>query len=326
MNIKRSLVLVTVALLLSGLVTVTALADSSGESEGTVTVSSAVPSLDNIQLTDLASADKNDTALNVNQEYWLIWNVTDANTMEELDNCTVYIYDDRSANPGDSDAEREHFTYTWVESTDTWACPVGASFLVGANCTDPGTDGTETEYEFRLAFILSKVANYSNGGSPYDWKAQINVYDDAANSDTEDQIQHGVASYFEISITDTTHSFGSLAPGTSDNEVQSEPIDFTVIANTQWKAQVQSNASTLIDGSGHNFNIGNITVYGSDTVGSSVALTTTYADLGALTDQSPPSAEGSPSSVGVYAWIDIPAAQFSAVYQYKLQIQVVIHS
>jgi len=324
-NTKKGLVVLTTLLLLFSTITVVAYADSSGESEGTVTVSSALPAIDNIQLTDVASVDKNDSALTVSTEYWLIWNVTDANTMEELDNCTIWIYDDTSYDPGDADAERGHYEYTYIESTDTWSCPLSANYIIQANCSAPA-DGL-TDGEFTLAFDLSKVANYSNGASPYDWKANITVYDDANNQDTESQIQHGVVSYFEVSVTDTTHSFGSCAPGSTDSEVQSEPIDFTVIANTKWKGQAQANDTILTDGDGHDFQVGNITIYDSDVVGSSFALSDSWQDFtGNLNNQDPPTAEASPLNRGIYAWIDIPAAQFAADYQYKLEIQIIIHS
>jgi len=306
-------------------------AGSEGSSNGTVTVTSAVPTLSSVELWDSAEVtDKNNTALDSNNvEYHLNFTVSDSNTMKDLRNVTIIAWDNRGQIEADSDSQRYHYTWTYVNSTDTWSCPLSANYITTGNCADASGSLTSTSYEFRLAFKLSKVANYSNAGTYNGWQVKIYVYDEANNTATFGQgtggrIQFGVASYLYICVTDTTHTF-SAAPNSTDTAVSAggdSKVDFTVIANRVWKAQVKSNSATVNKTVDIKFNIGNITQYGSDAVGSSDPLTTEYADVTGITSQAAPTDEASPSSKGVYLWVDIPNGQESGDYTYTLYIQI----
>lgn len=295
--------------------------ESSGESEGTAQVTSAIPSITSPELWDSAeTTNKNNTALTVNTEYHANFTISDANTMADLKNVTIRVWETTYSTENASDSEREHYTFTWTESTDTWAS-TPSGFVVSANCKDPGTGGTETSFEFTLAFDLSKVANYT--ASTTDWQISIFVWDDADNGGSEKTLRHGVAFYSEISITDTTHQWSGLLPGDTDKTVDGDgDIDFTVIANANWDAQAKGNASVLISENADEIGIGNITIH-KDTLASSVSLTTTYADIGGLTAQSPPTAEGSPIATYCTIWLDVPSGTPVGNYEYKLQLQII---
>ena len=307
-------------------------AATSGTSTGTATVTSAAPTIANVELWDAAeSTDKNNTALDSNNvEYRLNFTISDANTMAELKNVTVIAWDNRGQIEGDVDSQRYHYTWTWVESTDTWSCPLSANYIVGGSCADPGTGGGGTSYEFRLAFKLSKVANYSNAGTYDGWQVKIYVYDDGANSANFGQgaggrIQFGVASYLGITITDTTHSW-SAGPNTNDNAVSAGgdgKVDFTILANRLWKIQASGDRADLNTSTPlRQFGLGNVTQYGSNSVGDSVSVTQSYVDVTGLTGQAAPTDEASPTNTGVYLWLDVPNGQESDTYTYVLNVQV----
>jgi hypothetical protein len=273
----------------------------------------------------IETVNANDTALTVNTEYHLNFTVSDANTMADLKNVTIIAWDNRGQLVTDADSERYHYTWTYVNTTDAWACPLSANYIITENYSDPNPAAlTAGSFEFRLAFKLSKVANYSNT-SHDGWQFNITVFDAALNQGTYGvgmggRTQFGVASYLAITITDVTHSW-SAAPNTADNALTGDGhVDFTSLTNRVWKAQVYG--STNLTKGGDIIGLYNVTQYGSNDVGSSVPLTFSYADVTGITSQAAPTAEASPTAVGVWLWLDIPTGTPAGDYVYTLNIQI----
>lgn len=321
MRAKKLLPLILTILLFASLSPIV-FADITGNSEGSAEVSSAVPTITSPKLYDDGN-NKNNTAVSVNTELHHNFTISDSNTLADLHNVTVIIYDSTGSTWDDSDAEIDHYTFTWVESTDTWSC-VGpsAGFINTGNCIDPGTGSSSTSFEFQLAFDLSKCATYRSDTTV--WIANVTVWDDSANTDTDTTICFGVASYKEMVSIDGSHSWAGLVPGTNDNDIDDpadHKIDITVLSNSQYKIQAKANQSALISGSDE-IGIGNVTIYGSDTVGSSVSLTTNYADVGGLTSQSATTQEASPAAHELWLWIDVPNGTPAGTYTYQLNAQV----
>lgn len=298
-------------------------ADSSGSSTGTAHVSSAVPTVTLPEYWNLAeNTDVNNTALTVNTQYHINFTVSDANTMADLDNVTIRVWLDGTATENASDAEANHYSFTWVESTDTWACPLAAGYIVGANCSDPGTAGATQTYEFRLAFKFSQVA--AHAATPA-WKVSIFVWDDSDNADSDKTLMSGTAFFSLISVTDATHAWeasGSLVPGSYTNETVDGDgdIDFTVIANAAWDAQTMANGD-LTNGT-NTIALGNLLVH-EDTLGSAINMTTGYLDVGGLTSEAATTAEGSPTAAKETLWLTVPAGTMPGDYVYVLSIQIV---
>jgi len=327
---RKLLAAIAVLIFCLGLTMPTALANSSGTSTGTATVTSTAPTISSVELWNMIeTVDANDSALTVNTEYHLNFTVSDANTMADIKNVTIIAWDNRSQVVTDADSQRYHYTWTWVNLTDVWACPLSANYIVTENYSDPNPAALgEGSYEFRLAFKLSKVANYSNGVTYDGWQFNIAVFDAALNQGTYGvgtggRTQFGVASYLEISITDVTHSW-SAAPNTTNNVVSAGgdgKVDFTALTNRVWKAQVEG-TQNLTKGDDL-IGLDNVTQYGSNVVGSSVPLTFEYADVTGITAQAAPADEASPTAVGVWLWLDIPTGTPAGNYVYTLNIQVV---
>lgn len=281
---------------------------------------STTPSISSPSLYD-NGADKNNTACSVNSELHANHTIGDTNTLADLKNVTWLIYDDTGSTWDDSDAEVDHYTISWTESTDAYACsPSG--FINEANCKDPGTGSSSTSYEFQLAFDLSKVATYR--ATPI-WKINCTVWDDSENTNTDTTLMFGVAFYNELNIpTDTTHTWTGKNPG-DINQTLTTPgdydIDFTVIANANFDTQAKSNATNLVSGS-DTIPVSNVRVH-EDTLTSSAFLTTSYADVGGLTAETPPTAEASPKALSLMLWATVPGGTPPGTYGYKLQLQVV---
>jgi len=312
---KTALTIVVSILLVLAIISV-----ASGDSAGTAQITSASPTLSSPQLWNAAeTVDKNNTALTVNTEYHINFTVSETNSLADLNNVTIKIWETTYAVEGDADSERNHYTFTWTESTSSWSSsPSG--FVTTANCKDPAAASIATSYTFTCAFDLSKVANHTS--SNIAWQIKIISYDDLGNSDTDSSLKFGVAFYSEIAITDTTHTWTGLVPGDIDKTVDGDgDIDFTVIANDEWDANAKSNASNLVSGS-NTIGIENLSIH-KDTLGSAVALTTSWGDLGGLTTQSPPTAEASPVSTHCTLWLDVPNGTLPGDYVYTLQLQIV---
>jgi hypothetical protein len=317
------LAIVAIMLLCMKIAVLPVLAQSSGTSEGTATVLSTSPSITSPELWNEAEdTDKNSTDLDVNTEYRLNFTVADSNQLGDLDNITIRIYHSVQSTENASNQQIDHYSITWVESTDTWAiAPTG--YIDTGDCADPGTGSSSTSYEFRAAFDLSKVANHTSTGGDT-WKISIFVWDDSANADSDKTLMFDVAFYAEISITDTTHAWSSLSPSDTDQTVDGDgDVDFTVITNAKFDIQAKGNQSYLQSAAADQINLGNLTIH-YDTLGSSVALTTSWADVGGLTDQSAPTDEGSATATYVTLWLDVPNVPAGS-YEYKLEIQVVEH-
>lgn len=320
---KTKMSLATIAICLLVLMTVNAgvvYGDSSGESEGSVSILSANPSMAGPELWDSGEAqDKNNTALTVNTEYHLNFTISDDNTLADLDNVTLRVWDTSSAaTENDTDAEQNHYTFRWYEANDTWtSSPSG--FVNTGNCKDPGTGSSETQYEFTCAFDLGKAAGYT--ANTDDWNISIFVWDDNNDFDAERSIVFGVAFYSEISVTDSTHTWGNLNPGDTDQTITDSPLNFDVIANAAWDVQAQANQSALVSGS-NQIGIGNITIH-KDTVGSSVSLTTSWTDIVGLTSQTASTEEASATSTYCTLWLDVPTGTPVGDYKYKLELQVI---
>ena len=320
MKTKTKIGILLVSMLLLSLSTLQVAHAASGDSTGTAHVLSAEPTLSNPQLLTTSNSDVNNTGLTVNTEYWCNFTIGHGSELSYLKNVTIRIWDSALTGESDTDFIYQHYSYTWVESTDTWSCLNGAGYIVEANCSDPGAASSLTTYEFRLAFKLSKIARYA--ATP-NWKITIFVWDDATpnNEDVDRSLVFGANFYSEITITDTTHEWTGLLPSTSVNvTVDSAPVDFTVLANGQYDIQCMGNAS-LTKGS-DTIPLSNLRFYGADTLTSSSIMTTEYQNVGALQDQAACTTE-TPVNHGIYLWLTVPDGTPPGDYVYKLSTQII---
>jgi len=291
---------------------------SEGSSVGTATVVTNC-TITNPKLWDMAHEDANNTQLDVDTQYHLNFTLSDEDTIANIDNVTICIWKESVSDENGTVAEQSCYNFTWVESDATWTSnPAG--FKIDANCTDPGVAYSGTQFKFRLAFDLSKVAQLS--ASTTSWNVTIFAWDEDGNSDAERKIWFGVYAYNEITITDATHGWSSLNPGISEN-VMDQPdgdLDFTVVSNAQYDIMAEANDTKLKSQYLDELNVGNITIH-KDTFGDGSALTNEYVDVGGLTGLAIGTTE-TPQELSLILWINIPSDQPPGDYTYELNIKI----
>ena len=297
-------------------------AASSGSSDGSAQVGNTAATLVNPGFYDITDSDANNTSVDVWTEYYVNCTVTDDNTLNDLENVTYIIWDETYADEGSADSNVNHYTFRYENDTDTWEevgpDAAGDSHLVSGNCSDPA-DHAVISGTFKLAFKLHKTANYTALTTA--WKIKTIAYD-SDTSDSNQQLFFGVNFFVELTVDDSSHAWSSLNPGDADILIDTPAdgkIDVTVTANAQFDLQVKGSGDLAKTGGGTPIGLGNVTIH-EDTLGSSVSLTESYADIGGLTGLS----SGESQAHSLKLWIDVPSGTEHGTYTYALDIQGVM--
>lgn len=290
---------------------------ASSDSIGTINVVAEI-TISSPELLNAAETSVHGSSLVVNTQYHANWTVSDTDGMDDVLNFTVRIWDSATSTENGTDDENNHYSIYWTGANTTWnGYPAG--FL--GTCSGSASAAI-TQYEFKAGFDLSKVADYENGGVYTSWKVSIFGYDTEGNSDMESECRNfGVAEYTEISGLAGTHSWASLAAGSSDNPVTGTPLTFTAIANRVWNATAKADVDPTTGA--YSFGVGNVTVYDSNVAGSSIPLviTPSKVTIGTLGDKAVSNTEAG-TACNLYMWVDIPAAQPPGAYVYTLTVTV----
>ena len=319
-NIKRkaimTLIMTSILLVVITMDIQPAIAATEGTSSGTASVGNSAPTISSANVTDVGDVDKDTAQIDVNVEYWInAIIVDDDNSITDL-NYVEYVIWGPSSSYGGGDAEATHYTFRWTQTTDEWTeegpDSAGDSHLVLANCTDPAS----LPGDFRLAFKLDKIAEKTATNT---WSINATVFDDAGANAKVDSLTFGVNYYGELTVDDATHGWAGLTAEDSDVLLTSPgdfDIDVTVTSNAAF--DLQAKGSGALTSGGDTIGLGNVTIH-EDTLGSSVALTTSYADIGGLTGES----AGSAQAKSFKLWIDVPADTPTGDYTYTLYVQVI---
>jgi hypothetical protein len=297
---------------------------TSGTSNGTATVGAATPTLASPKLYDSGdSVDKNGAALTVDTEYHYNITVGDSNGLYALLNITFAVFSSGDTTVIGADHNQTHYTFMYLNSTDAYS-EVGpgpsSTHLVSANCVKPTRTGTSSEV--RLAFKLEKTANYTSTAT---WKVNCTVYagSTGAQNANDETITFSVSAYYEIIVADATHAWTSLSAGDNNILINSPAAGYLTTYCTSnhyhYKLQAQSEAANLVSG-GDTIGIGNVTIH-KDTLGSAVALTTSYANIGGDIGLTPTDNINAMQTFKL--WISVPAGQAAGSYIYTLDVQIV---
>jgi hypothetical protein len=147
----------------------------------------------------------------------------------------------------------------------------------------------------------------------------------SAGSASRSDLAFGVSYYSEITLVTSSHDFGTLTPGETDQPIltpASGYISVDWIANNVTELQVEGSGD-LQGPAAHTIPLGQVVANGASGVGSALSLTTSFADLASGTGLTPPTDETVPVSNPVYLWITVPAVQFPGLYTYTLYVQAV---
>lgn len=210
-------------------------AQSSDTSTVTVTISGAAPDVTSVEYVDSSYATETAYDPNNSDVFGINFTVTDVNTLADLLNITVYLYDD-SVHSGDFESASPNgydlIVITWVESTDTWNLDDGSfTEWTETSSIDAGTGSGLSTYEFTARFDISRGA-YADT----DWEAAVRAYDDSELTDLDTAaglVQ--MNNYFELVLSGD----GSIAYGSVDslsvNNTASTNRTMQIWSNTQWE-------------------------------------------------------------------------------------------
>lgn len=226
-------------------VTITAVYAVSDTSVGSFTINaapeiSAPPDYQDDAYSPIATLDPDSSTY-----YRLNWTIDHGATMADLLNCTVWLFDDSTHGSDWKTASPDGIFLTkfqWLEATDVWSVTSqGAMTEWEVDTTgsdDPGSAGTETQFEFSMRFKVSKVARYDT-----DWNATVLVADDDGTPEYAEDSETALITYsqhFEISVSTGTFTWGSAVVPDSINNSH-DALTLTIYSNTQWEIEISQN-------------------------------------------------------------------------------------
>ena len=286
-----------------------AIEDTSG---GTAGIDNIAPVISAVSLKTTGEASKNNSAIDVWTEYKISLTLADDNSLEDIDDLEFIIWGP-SSTVGGADSDIDHYTFTYTQTTDAWD-EVGPDagdehFISG---TDPA-DQTAGSGTFTLNFRIHKTAEYAAGTT--DWSIQIKATDDSAATDTDATLFFAVNFYLELSVDDSTHAWTNLSPGDSQQTIDGDTdVDMTVTANAAY--DLQAKVDQVPTSGSFTIPLSNLIIH-ENTVGSAVALTTGYVDIGGLTAE----AAGEANAEAFMIWLTVPNPQMDGSYTYTLYVQ-----
>ena len=125
--------------------------------------------------------------------------------------------------------------------------------------------------------------------------------------------------YLGITINDSTHSWSSMNPGTTDQILGDDgDIDVTIDANANFNLEAKGDGALA---SGENTIALSKVEMHETTLGSAIDLTTSYQDIPGLTDET----RGTSQAKAFKLWISIPNPQPDGSYTYTLSVKGAEH-
>jgi hypothetical protein len=157
-------------------------------------------------------------------EYRVDFTITDDNTLEDLTDVDVEVYYETQT----VDAIRSHYTFTWIQGTNSWASSP-AGYLDPTNPSTTPASMTGASFAFSLYFKLDGVA--IPAGTADKWNVKITATDDSAATDTDTSITpFQLNTYTELSLSSSSLDFGTANPGAAFSS--SPTTNATITCNT----------------------------------------------------------------------------------------------
>jgi hypothetical protein len=180
--------------------------------------------------------------MNPGSAYDITVNITDTNTMDDIDWVTVYLYWDENGTYVDpvtpSANNNTVAVLNWVKASGFALDSGHVGSTWGLTGTPPTMSASIASWVFHVT--VSKVAEESLSGAEWHIHADAN---DGTNptADNKNEDPNQVSWYGEISVATSSINWGSMATGT-DN-VQSAAISATYKANGTYDQQVSASAT-----------------------------------------------------------------------------------
>jgi len=308
-----------------------AMADTEGQSEGSFDLGNDNPVVINVALYE---SDESTSATSMSPEtgeYALKIEVSDANSLNDIDQISVWIKQDSYSGSNDV---RYLSTMTWTSSGWSYDGPgndadVSWDLVTGDGKSRSADDLTGTSGTWWLHFTPGKYAVEGTSN----WRIDVTV-DDGTTTDTGNVAGISMQSYIEITADQTSYSFGSVSlsdtekPITETDESAADHIAVSTRANGNyrldsftdgsWTGQTTSGTATVNPGA----TLGNgeirLTnnaegISGSYAAGSKVS-TTAGTITGYTTVDGPASLGGGQATSepadtkDIYQWLDVASA------------------
>ena len=231
--------LAVVMIIAIGTAVLPAMADTEGSSTGSFNLGNAAPSVISITLNT-----GNGVAMTPQVESWIQMDISDANTLNDINEVQVIIKTNTTAT-SDPDSVTDKATFRWTPAggdKGTWSLvgPTGSTWSIDntASMGPPKANRGATVGTWHLLFLPGKVARESNA-----WDIYVEVTDKGGL--TGDNISWGRTMnwYGEISAVDTSYSFGDIGLGETNKNISTPSdhnIDVKTISNGNYKLSSKS--------------------------------------------------------------------------------------
>jgi len=188
----------------------------------------------------------------------------------------------------------------------------GVCTLDATDSTRTNTDSDTDVYRFNFQINAAPLKGVCS--------VQVTTTDDAAATDVDTySAEFSINFYLGITVNDGSHSWASMNPGTTDQALgDDEDIDVTIDANANFDLEAKGDGA-LASG-GDTIALSNVEMH-ETTLGSAIALTTSYQDIPDLTDET----RGTSQAKAFKLWISIPNPQQDGTYTYTLSVKGTEH-
>jgi len=231
--------LAVVMIIAIGTAVLPAMADTGGSSTGSFDLGNAAPSVISITMNT-----GNGVAMTPQVESWIQMDISDANTLNDINEVQVIIKTNTTAT-SDPDSVTDKATFRWTPAggdKGTWSLvgPTGSTWSIDntASMGPPKANRGATVGTWHLLFLPGKVARESNA-----WDIYVKVTDKGGL--TGDNISWGYTMdwYGEISAENTSYSFGDIGLGDKNKTISTPSdhnIDVKTISNGNYKLSSKS--------------------------------------------------------------------------------------
>ena len=230
---KQIAALAVVMIIAIGTAVLPAMAGTEGSSTGSFNLGNAAPSV----TVALYESNESTSASEMTPptEYAVKIDVSDSNTLNDIDEITVVIKKDGYSG---SDDVHNQSTYKWTPSGWQFVGPTGTNWTLETSSAP--SDLTKTADTWWLHFKPSKVATKA------DWDINVTVNDNSSATAMDSVQDIPMLLYVEISAVDTSYSFEGVNLNTTANPIKDPDdgnIQVTAIANGAYKLQSKTNTT-----------------------------------------------------------------------------------
>lgn len=280
------------------------------------------PTINQLNLT-LTTDNINITSISVNTYYHWKINVTDIDTLADLENVTVRIENNPSntiLEDSPTFTEDSEYWFNYENSTSAWEWYDGSQwndtdliYLNQTGCSTPTLSETNGWYVFEAK--LSKIATHAST-----WEFSALVFDSGDENDSATFSGISIYFYSETSVP-TNHYWYNINPDTANQTVDggSIQVNITCNANVDMKAKGDG-ALTGTTYPSNTIPLSNVLIH-NDTLADAISLTVSYQDIPELTNLA--------SGYGTYyvvLWATVPDGTIPDDYVYTLTITCLEHT